>query len=120
MIVAVIAVGMVETPANEIVDVIAVRHRFVPAAFTVDVARLVPRGGAPATVRVAFGDLQTALVDMIAVHRVQAAIVEVVHVVAVPDGGVSAPFAMDVRVLRMDPVLGHGQTSVIHESEAEG
>ena len=37
MIVAVVAVRMVQVPVNKVADVIPVRHRFVPAARTMNV-----------------------------------------------------------------------------------
>lgn len=120
VIVAVIAMRVMEAAADKVVDVIAVRHALVPAALAVDVAWLVSCRGRGAAVGIAFGHLEAALVHVIPVHRMEAAVVQVVHVVAVPDGGVPAPLAVDVRMLRMNPVLGHGQNTVIHESEAEG
>ncbi len=122
VVVAVAPVRVVEVIADQVVDVIAVGHGFMATARTVNMAGLV----APADVlrRAGIGvpgrNFQRALVDVIAVHGVQAAVVQVVHVASVADGRVAAALAVDVRVLRMDPVLRHGQTSVIPESQKEG
>ena len=42
MVVAVVPVRVVQVAVDEIVDVIAMRHRFVPATGAVFMARLVP------------------------------------------------------------------------------
>lgn len=122
MVVAVAPVRVVEVIADQIVDVIAVGNGLMAAAGAVDVAGFVALADVlrRAGIRVLGGNFQRALVDVIAVHGVQAAVVQVVHVASVADGGVTAAFAVDVRVLRMDPVLRHGQTSVIPESQKEG
>jgi hypothetical protein len=120
VIVAVIPVGVVQPAADEVIDVVAVGHGFVPAVFPVAVRGLVPRRARAAAVRVLRGNLQAALVDMIAVHRVEAPAVQVVDVVSVADGGVPAALAVDVGVLGVDAVLRHGQPSFIPESAAKG
>ena len=120
VIVAVIPVGVVQPAVDEVVDVAAVGHALVPAAFAVAVRGLVPRRARAAAVRVLRGDLQAALVDMISVHFVEAAAVQIIDVVPVADGGVPAALAVDVGVLGMDAVLGHGQPSFIPEPEAKG
>jgi len=55
-----------------------------------------------------------------AVHGAQAAVMEVIDMIAMADGSVPASLAMHVRVLRMDPVLRHSQPSVISESRVKG
>jgi hypothetical protein len=122
MVVAVAPVRVVEVIAHQVVKMIAVGHGFMTAAWTVNMAGLMARTGVlrRAGIRVLRGDLQRALVDVISVHGMQAAVVQIVHVAAVADGRVTAAFAVDVRVLRMDPMLRHGQTSVIPESRKEG
>lgn len=119
MIVAVVFVRMMEVTAHEIIHVAAVRHGRVAAARAMHVAGLVPSTGVRrrAHVRIARADLDRAFVDVIAVHGVEAAVVEVIDVFAVAKGGMAAAFAMDVGMLWMDPVPGHGQTSVISKFE---
>lgn len=114
--------GMVEMIANQIVDVVSVRHGFVATPRTMRVTRFMSAtemlrragGGVPPA------DFDRALVDVVAVHRVQATVVEVIDVVSVADGGMPASFAMDVRMLRMDFVLRHSQSSVISETPGKG
>lgn len=115
-------VRMVEVAAHKIVDVTAMRHRLMAAAGSMHMVWLVARAGVRgrAGIRVPRGDLQHALIDVVAVHGVQAPVVEVVDMIAVADGGVPASLAVDVRVLRMDLVLRHGQPSVISELRGKG
>lgn len=122
VIVAVALMRMVEMIADNVVDVIPVGDGRVAAPRAVTVAGLV----APASMRrrtgawVALADLEPALVHVISVHGVQAAVVEVIGVILMADRGVAAALAVNMRVLRMDPVLWHGQTPVITEMPEKG
>jgi curli biogenesis system outer membrane secretion channel CsgG len=111
VVVAVGAVRVVEVPADEVVDVIAVRDRVVPAAWAVGVARVVGTAsvvrGARSGVRV--GDLQLALVDVPVVRMVEVAVVGVVDVVAVLEGGVTAAGAVCVCVVVV-LLVAHGRS----------
>ncbi|MEJ5367408.1 MAG: hypothetical protein WHT08_03755 [Bryobacteraceae bacterium] len=122
MIVAMPVMRVVEMIADEVVDVIPVRHGRVPAAMAVHVAGVV----AATAVRrradrgIASGDFDRTLIDVVFMHGVQAAVVEIVDVIAVANGSMAAAFAVDMRVLRVDAVVRHGQTLVISKTEAEG
>ena len=122
MIVAMAVVGVMQVATDEVIGMITVGHGLMAAAGTVDVAGIMRatlmrrRTG----VGVPGRDLDAALVDVVAVHGVEAAVVEVVDVIAVADGRVAAALAVDVGMLRVDPVLGHGQIPVISESAAKG
>lgn len=122
MIVAVAAVRMVEVAADEIIRVAAVRHGRVAASRAVDVAGFMTGAvvGGRAGIGIAGGDLEPAFVDVIAVHGMETAVVEVVDVVSVADGGVAAALAVDVSVLGMDPVVWHGQIPVISKTASQG
>jgi len=113
---------VVQMPIHEIIDMAAVRHSLVAAAGSVNVPGFVPpaRVAGRAGIRVLRGYVQSALVHMIAVHRVQAAVVKVVDVISVADGGVAAPLAVDVHMLGMNPVLRHSQSYVISETPKKG
>ena len=71
MIITVPVMGVVKVPVDEVVDVIAVRHRFVAAARPVNMAVLVPVAAMARRARswVSFIDCDRVLVDMIAVDR---------------------------------------------------
>lgn len=107
MVVAVVAVGVVQVPVHEVVHMVAVGHGFMSAAGAMHVARLVPgacvRGRAD--VRVGGGDGDAVLVHMVAVGVVQVAVVQIVSVSVMDDGSVTAAGAVSVIVIG---VLGMG------------
>lgn len=120
MVVAVVPVGVMEVPVDEVVDVVAVGHGLVSAAGAVDVTVLVPGaavcGGAGG--RVALAHLDHVLVHVVAVGVVEVAVVEVVHVVAVLDGDVATLGAVDVVVVlvlvavHVDQMFGRASPTV--------
>jgi hypothetical protein len=92
VLVVVVLVWVVTMQAVDVVDVIAVDHRLVPAAGSVDVhvagVRLVD------VFRAAGADL-----DAVTDPVVEVTVVEEVQVLAVTDDGVATQLVMDVRVL---------------------
>ena len=96
MVVAVLAMRVMQVVANAVIDVIAVRNRFVAAAGAVDMTRLMAAaavvGGAP--VGVVRGHVDHVLVDMIAMRVMQVAIVQIIGVAAVAYGGMAAARAV--------------------------
>lgn len=124
MVVAVIAVRMVKMSVNEIVDVVAMRHRLVSAAWTVNVLGIVSpasmSGRAPGRIGVA--DFQRVLFDLaIRPHVMQVAVVQVVHMVAVLNAGVLAVGAMLMVVIGVQiahvkgSLLGFGLDLRVHD-----
>jgi hypothetical protein len=101
VIVAMIPVGVVQVAVDQIVDMIAVWHRLVPASRTVRVcavmAAALVTGRAP--VRIGRRHLDRVLIHVILVHVVQMAVVEVVDVIAMANGSMPAPRAVLVRVV---------------------
>lgn len=95
MIVAVIAVRMMQTPRDQVVDVIAMRHRLVPAPsgvrMTVDAV-----GRLRVTVRVSCIHRDHVLIDVITVRMVKVAVVQIVDVIVVAHRNVTTPFGVDV------------------------
>jgi hypothetical protein len=91
VVVAVAAVGVVQVPVHEVVDVIAVRHRRMPTVGTVNViacmacALVGVTGG-----RVCVRDSNHVFVIVIFVGAVQVAIVQVTNMVAVLDSHMAA------------------------------
>jgi hypothetical protein len=75
---------MVQVTVDQVVDVVTVRHRLVPASWPVHmigVVRTAPvLGRAP--VRISRRHLNDVLVDVIAMHMMQMPVVEEVHMVA--------------------------------------
>lgn len=103
--VAVPAMRMVEMAVDEVVLVVAVGNRFVPAARAVLVAVVVGAarvfGGAVS--RVGFVDREPMLIVVAIVRMVQMAVVEIVGVPVVANRGVAAALAvlMPVVVVRL-------------------
>ena len=99
VVVAMIAVGMMQAPVHQKIDVVAVWHRLVTAVLAVAVSRLVGgaiSGGAAVGVAIAYGD--PVLVDVIFVGVVEVAVVQEIDVPLVPHDGVAAALFMLVVV----------------------
>lgn len=100
MVVACSTFGMMKMSLYQVVGVIAVRHRFMPTSG----AMFVLSGVASAIMagrtrgRMPGVDGNHMLIYVICVRMVQVAIVKVVHMSFVLDSGVSARWAMFVRV----------------------
>lgn len=109
VIVAVIAARMVKVIAHEVVHVIAMRDRIVPARRPVPVRPLVRRTCVVrgALRRVRRSHRQAVLVDMPSVRVVQVTVIQVIAVAVVLDGFVPTGIAMNVRMVRVNGVV-HG------------
>jgi hypothetical protein len=111
MVVAVIAVGMVQVALDQVIEVIAVRHRLVAAPRTVSVAGLVALVVAGcAALGVLRADLQRVFLHQRGADRmVQVAVVQVIDVPLVLDGDVAAAGAVLVTGIRMGVGRAHKQ-----------
>lgn len=109
MVITVTVVGVVQMAGDQVVDVVTVRHRCVSTSLRVHVPLLVARAAVrwSACGRVVGTDFQFALIDVSVVRVMKVSIVEVVHVVAVTDGGMPAVGTVDVIVAGMG-VMAHG------------
>jgi len=98
VIVAMIAVWIVQTALDRIIDMIAVRHRLVPAPCAVRAIRGAGdrRGMA---VRMRSIDRDQVLVHVVAMLAVKMAVVEIVDVIVVPHRNMTRAVAVDMRVL---------------------
>jgi hypothetical protein len=105
------AVRVVEVIADQVVGVIAVRHRFVPAAAPVPVIAGVIAAGVRrrAGVGVLGADVDRALVDVIAMRVVEMALVDIVGMVAVLDRGVTTAGTVLVLMPVVLAMLCHGE-----------
>ena len=95
MIVAVVAVRVVEMPLDQIVDVVAMRNRLM-AALGAATAMLRSAG---ARIAGAHGD--DVLVDVIAMHTVQMPVVQIVDMGVMLNRGVPATGAVFVGMVRV-------------------
>ena len=92
-----IAVLVMQTAIDDVVDMIAVRYGFVAATFAVNVA--VAGVNRMAAVRVGFIDAQGMLVVVAVVFMVQVAVVQIIDVTFVFDGSVAAVCAVNVVMM---------------------
>lgn len=97
MIVAVVAVLMMQAAVDDVVDVITVRYGFMAATFAVNVA--VAGVNRMAAVRVGFIDAQGMFVVVAVVFMVQVAVVQIIDVAFVFDGSVAAVCAVNVVMM---------------------
>jgi hypothetical protein len=113
VVVAVLAVLMVQVAVHQVVDVTRVRNGLVPAVVAVLMLGLVTPAAmvGRAAIRMRVVDLEHVLVDVIAVRMVQVAVVHVIDVVAVCDSGVPATGAVLMCVIGMGAMLVHAHQS---------
>ena len=115
MIVAVIAVRVVQVPADEIVGVVAVGNRFVSAIRAMSVPLIVSatavRGRALLWIRGI--DRDAALIDVVAVDVMQMPLVQVVAVVAMVNALVATAGLMDMLVCRVRLVVAHETSGIL-------
>lgn len=115
VIIAMVAVRVMQMPVDQVIGVVPVRHPLMAAPRPVVVARFMPGARVPggAVGGIALVDGDHVFVDVALVRVVQMPVVEVVDVVTVLKGGVPARGAMDVAVtvVGVMRVVSHG-TSV--------
>jgi hypothetical protein len=110
MIVAVIAVRMVQPSVHQEVDMIAMRHGFVSAV----PAMLVRAAGLRGAVhRVCRADRDDMLVDMVTVHVVQMAIMQIIDMTVMANRRMPTARAMRVDVIGMVLLSAGGHGSVL-------
>jgi len=101
VVVAMVAMRMMQAFVNQIVNMVAVRNGGMAAIGAVNVFRNVFSHGKTecAFVGIRGTDGNRVLVHMVAVRMVQMAVVQIIHMAFVFDGGVSAAGAVDVRMI---------------------
>jgi hypothetical protein len=103
VVVAVIAVRVMQVPIHKVVDMVAMRDGLMPAPGPVHVTGLMPcaavLGRAP--VGIARRHFDRVLVDMVPMRMVQVPIVQVVDVIAVANGRMPAISSVLVRMSGM-------------------
>lgn len=105
MIVAVTAVAVVQVTIDDVVNVIAVRNSFVSAAFAVHVTSFVVAAGMSAGAGA--GVIECALVYVVAMLAMKMSIMNVVDVIAMLNGGMSAVVAMLVSMIAVCFAISH-------------
>jgi hypothetical protein len=109
VIVAMIPMRMMQVAVDQIIDMIAMRHRLVTAIRTVLV---IARMAAAIMIRralvgIAGAHVDGVFVEVILMRVMKVAIMEIVHVIAVLYRGVAAARTMLVGMVVMDVMLGH-------------
>ena len=114
MIVAMIAVRMMQMALDKIVGVLAMRHGWmtVRAVNAPGLVALVPVRR-HAMVRVSGADLDHVLIDAVAARAVQMPVMEIVDMLSVLDGDVSAARSMMVRMVFSAQVVVGGHQSFL-------
>lgn len=100
---------VVQVAGDEIVHMIPVGNGFMTAAGSVDVAGVMTRTAMSrgARCRVLVTNLDDMLIKVVAVRRVQMAIVQVIHMVCMFHSGVATTGAMDMRMFGMNAMFAH-------------
>ncbi|WP_290783870.1 hypothetical protein [Halomonas sp.] len=109
VIVTVIPMGVMEVAIHQVIDVITVGDRLMATPGAVDMVgvmalTLMLRGAA---VRIGITDADHVFVDMVLVRVMKMAVMQIVDVAIVLDGGVTAAWTMFVIVMGMN-LAGHG------------
>ena len=98
MIIDMTVMDVVQAPIVDIVHVIAVPDHHVRIAVAMHVIRVQGRVERGFIGGVFCGHVEDMLIDMIGVHKVEVAIMQVIPVIDMPDLGVTAAIAMHMRV----------------------
>jgi len=99
VVVAVIAVVMMQASVHQVVHMIAMRNGGVAAIRAMNVLPVVAFRTERAFVGIRGADGDGVFVHVVAVRMMQMAIVKIIHVPVVHDGNVSAIFAMGMRMV---------------------
>lgn len=105
VVIAVVAVLVVQPAVYDVVDVVAVRYGFVAAAFAVNMAVTGLHGVAAVGISSVY--IEAVFIIVAVVFVVQVAVVDVVDVVAVFNGGMAAALAVNVLVVGMGMAVAH-------------
>jgi hypothetical protein len=115
VIVAVIAMRVMEMPVNQIINMVSMRYRRMSAVRAMDMIGCVTRAlmFRRALARVHTGHLNLVFVDVTIVHVVQVPVVKVVNVALMPDRGMAAVRAVLVIMILVVRCIasGHGKSS---------
>ena len=108
VVVAVVAVEVMQVVPDQVVGVVPVRHRLVAATRTVAMGRVMRPASMVRSAGVGIGlaDFQYVLVHVVPVEEMQVSVVQVADVVAVADRGVAAFRGVQVIVFFV-PMVRH-------------
>lgn len=115
MKITVVAVRMMQIAVNQIIHMVAMRNRLMPASRTVDMASIMPGTD---VIRGALGgvrgtDLQHMLIDMRTVDMVQMAIVQIIGMAGVAYSQMTAAWTMLMVVIMVFLASIHSHPPVV-------
>jgi hypothetical protein len=100
---------MVQPAVHQPIDMIAMRHGFMAAAGAVDMGAA---AGAHAAIGIGGRHGDDMIINMIAMHVMQMAIVQIIDMAIMLHGGVAAAWAMHMGVIGVN-VAGHQARSFV-------
>ncbi len=103
MIITVITVAMVQTPVDQVVQVIAVGNQGMPAAIVAALA-----GYGSAAVGIGGAHCDNMLIVVAFVWMMQMAVVQVIHMLLVLNAQMATMFAVEVGMVGMN-LMAHGR-----------
>ena len=111
MIITMRAVRIVQVAVNQVVDMFAMGHHFMPAIRSVRMFLLMTRALVirRATLRIGFCYINHMFINMVAVKMMQVAIVQIINMVAMQDTGVP-----EIGVMRMSVIFVLLQDTISH------
>jgi hypothetical protein len=101
VIIAVVAMPVVQPAIDKVVRVISVWHGFMTAAGTMDMVLVMASSLARAAIRIFARHIDKMLVDMVTVRVVQMPVMKIINMTVVKNRGVPAAFSMLVRMPAM-------------------
>jgi hypothetical protein len=112
VVIAVTVMGMVQATIDQVTGVVAMGHRFVAAAGSVNMVMVMAKGSVHrrTCVRIGRGHLKRMFINMVAMRVMQVAIVKIVHMIAVPDGRMTTARAVLMGMVFV-LVASHGSVS---------
>ena len=105
VVIAMIAVLVMQTAIDQVIDMVAVRDSFMSATFPMNMARTGIKRNAG--IRVGFIYRQGVFVVMAVVLVVQMAVVQIVDMAVMFDGGMTAAAAVNMGVVVMNGAVCH-------------
>jgi len=109
VVVAVVAMREMQVAIDQVIHMVAVRDHLMPTAGSVDVVGVVAGAamGRGTDGGIGFADRNHMLIDMVAVGEVQVAIVQIIDVAIVTNGGMAAIWTVLVGMIGMLVASGH-------------
>jgi hypothetical protein len=107
-----IAVRVVQVSIDQIVDMVAMWHRFMTATGTVPMSRIMSAAAVlqRAAIRIRCTHFDDMFIDVIFMRMMEMAIVKIIDVTPMSNGNLTTAWSMDVRMIGVNRMVisGHG------------